>query len=116
MMRSMVLAAPMVCRGGQDEMPGFGRGQRRGDRLIVPHLANQDDVGILPQGGAQRPREGGGVLAHLPLMDQRPAVPVDIFDRVFDRQDMDSSVFIDVTEHRREGGGFAAPGRPRSPE
>ena len=41
----------------EDEVAGLGRGQRRADRLHVAHLADEDHVGVLAQGGLERHRE-----------------------------------------------------------
>ena len=47
------LGGRLGVQGGEDEVAGLGRGQRRGDRLQVAHLADEDHVGVLSQGGAQ---------------------------------------------------------------
>ena len=36
---------------GEDEMAGLGGRKSGGDRLQVPHLADEDHVGVLSQGG-----------------------------------------------------------------
>ena len=43
------------------QVPGLGDAQRRLDRLEVAHLADEDDVGVFAEGGAQRVREAEGV-------------------------------------------------------
>ena len=58
-------------QGREDEVTGLGGGQRDRDRLEVAHLADQDDVGVLPQHVLEGVREGVRVLAHLALVDQR---------------------------------------------
>ena len=74
--------------GAEDEVAGLGRGERGRDGLEVADLADQDDVGVL----AQHVLEGGGerlgVLAHLPLVDDRPLVLVEELDRVLDGHDV----------------------------
>ena len=67
--------------------------QRRLDRdlgrLEVADLADEDDVGVLPQEGAQRRREGqADLLLHLDLVD---AGEVEL-DRVLGRHDVDGRV------------------------
>ncbi len=57
MMRLMVSVASSVCSVEKHEVTGLGGEQRRFDRLVVAHLADEDDVGILPQRAAQRVRE-----------------------------------------------------------
>ena len=54
MMRLIVCAAELVCSVANVKWPGLGDAQRRLDRLEVAHLADQDDVGVLAQRGAQR--------------------------------------------------------------
>ena len=56
MMRSIVLAAELVCSVAEHQVAGFRGGQRKADRLQVAHLADQDVVRVLAQRGAQRVR------------------------------------------------------------
>jgi hypothetical protein len=48
--------------------------QRRFDRLEVAHLADEDDVRVLAQRGAQRAREALRVAVHLALVDEAALV------------------------------------------
>ena len=98
-------------QGGEDEVAGLGRGQRGGDRLQVAHLADQDHVGVLSQGGAQAEREVGRVGADLALVDDRAFVLVQELDRVLDREDVVLLLFVDHVEHRRQGRALARAGR-----
>jgi hypothetical protein len=87
MMRLIVSAASMVCRV---ERPG-GRSRRRSGRFRssrVAHLADQDDVGVLAQGAFQGDRKALGVEADLALVDDALLVAVQVFDRVFDGDDV----------------------------
>jgi hypothetical protein len=45
----------------EDEVAGLGRGQGGPDRLHVAHLADEDHVGVLAQGGLEGHGEGLGV-------------------------------------------------------
>ena len=36
-------------KGGENQVAGLSSGQRRGDRLEVSHLADQNNVGVLAQ-------------------------------------------------------------------
>ena len=59
---------------GERQVAGLGERQRRLDRLEVAHLADQHDVGVLAQHGAQRLAEAPvRVAADLALVDE--AVP-----------------------------------------
>ena len=73
---------------GEHQVAGLRRVQRRLDGLDVAHLADQDDVGVLAQGGAQGLREARRVLADLALADHALLVLVHELDRVLDRDDM----------------------------
>ncbi len=99
-------------QGGEDEVPGLGRGQRRGDRLQVAHLADQDHVGVLAQGGSQAEREVRRVGADLALVDDRAFVLVQELDRVLDREDVVGALGVDHVEHRGQRRRLARAGRP----
>ena len=73
---------------GEDEVAGL-RGLHRDLRgLLIADLADEDDVGILPQDGAQRARERQlRLLVHLRLVDAGNLV----LDRIFDRDDVGAS-------------------------
>ena len=47
------LGGVLGVQGREHEVAGLGRGQGRGDRLEVAHLADEDHVGVLAQGGLQ---------------------------------------------------------------
>ena len=95
----------------EDEVAGLGREQRRFDRLQVAHLADQDDVGVLAQGAAQRVRERLRVDRDLALVDERLVVAVQVLDRVLDRHHVRRARRVDVVDHRGERGALAAAGR-----
>ena len=56
-------------------MAGLGDAQRRLHRLVIAHLADEHDVGVLAQRRAQGVGEAVGVDAHLALVDDAAAVP-----------------------------------------
>ena len=72
-----------------DEVTGFGGSQGGLHRLGVTHLADEDDVGVLAHGGAQRGGEVLGVDPHLALIHHRELVEVQHLDGVLDRDDVD---------------------------
>ena len=78
-----------------------------GDGLHVAHLPDQDHLGRLAQGCAQGEGEGLGVVAHLALVDGRLVVRVEVLDQVFDGDDVDGLVLVDLVDDRGEGRGFA---------
>ncbi len=71
----------------EHEVAGLRDGQRRLDRLQVPHFADQDDVGVLPKNIFERLLEPLRVRVHLPLVHEAFLVRVEILDRVLDRDD-----------------------------
>lgn len=111
MTRSIVLAAPTVCSVDQDEVPRFGGGHGDADRLVIAHLAEQDDVGRLAERGAQRRHIALGVGRDLPLADDGMLVPVEELDGVLQRDDVGAAGVVDRVDHAGERRRFAAPGR-----
>ena len=99
-------------QGGEDEVAGLGRGQRGRDRLQVAHLADQDHVGVLAQGGLQPQGEVDRVGADLALVDDRALVRVEELDRVLDREDVVLALGVDHVDHRRQRRRLARAGRP----
>ena len=55
--------------GGDDQMPRLGGGHGGLDGLGIPHLPQENDVGSLPQGGAESGLIGTGIGVELPLCD-----------------------------------------------
>jgi hypothetical protein len=101
----MVAGASLVCNV---EHQVSGHRGAIGDlrRLAVADLADQDDVGVLAQHGAQRPSEGQADLGvDLDLTHARDGV----FDRILDGDDVGASV-PDRVEHGVQRGGLAAAG------
>ena len=94
----------------EHEVARFGGEQRGFDRLVVAHLADEDDVGILPERAAQRVRERLRVDVDFALVDDRVMVPVQVLDRVLDRHDVRRAGRVDVVDHRGERGALAAAG------
>ena len=75
-------------QGAEDQRAHLGGGDGERDGLEVAHLADQDDVGVLAHGGAQRGAEALGVGAHLALREDAALVRVHELDRVLDGDDV----------------------------
>jgi hypothetical protein len=105
------VSADASCTPIEHEVPGLGESQRETDRLEVAHLADQDDVGVLAEAAAQRVGEGLGVLADLALVHRGLLVLVDVFDRVFDGDDVHGAVGVDPVDHRGKCRRLARPRR-----
>ena len=97
----------------QNEVSGLGGFERDLGRLLVAHLADQDHLRRLAQGGAQGGRKVFGVRADFALVDRRLAVRMQKLDRVFDRDDVVMLAVVDVVDDRGERRGFADAGRTR---
>ena len=91
-------------------MAGFRRGQNRRHGFRVAHFTHQNDIGILPQNAAQRVNEIGRIAAHLYLFDDRLRVRVVIFNRIFNRDNVESAALVDQFDKRRQRGRLAASG------
>jgi hypothetical protein len=98
--------------GGERQVAGLGDPECGFDGLQVAHLADEDDVGVLAQGGAQRGREAVRVAVHFALVHQAAFVRVDVLDRVLDRENVLLALGVDLVEHRRQRRRLAAAGRP----
>ena len=75
-------------QGGEHEVAGLGDRERGGDRLGVPHLADEEHVGVFAEGRAQRPPERVVSMPDLALVHRRQLVGVHVLDRVLDRDDV----------------------------
>ena len=76
--------------------------QRLLHRLAVADFADHDEIGRLAQRVRERPRVVESVDVQLALVDHALLVPEQIFDRVFDRQDVTGAVRVAVIDHRRQ--------------
>ncbi len=93
-------------------MARLGGRQGRGDGVGVPDLPDQDDVRVLPHGGAQGPGEVLGVDPKLPLIHAGHPVGMQDLDGILEGQDVDRLRGVDVLDHRCEGCRLAGAGRP----
>jgi hypothetical protein len=102
MMRSTVCGASWVWSVAKTRWPVSAGGQGGPDRLHVAHLADEDHVGVLAQGGLEGHGEGLGVRAELALVDQAPLVRVEELDRVLDGHDVLVARLVDLVDQRGE--------------
>src|SRR5580658_3871485 len=97
-------------QGGQHQVAGFGCKNGGGNGFQVAHFADQDDVRVLAKCSAQRGGEGRGVHFDFALVDETLFIAVQIFDRVFDGDDVLGAQRVDAVNHRGECSGFAGTG------
>ncbi len=89
------------------------RAQGRVEAHGVPHFADHDDVGILPQHVPQPIGECACVEADFALLDDRLLVAKQKLDRILERDDVAARRRVDVPDHRRERRRFPRAGRAR---
>ncbi|MGC4084609.1 MAG: hypothetical protein QM736_21450 [Vicinamibacterales bacterium] len=70
------------------EVPCLGDLQRRFHGFEIAHLADEDDVRIFAERGAERVREAVRVAVHLALVHEAVLVRVDVLDRILDGEDV----------------------------
>ena len=109
--RATVVADVGRVQARKHQMSGLAGRQRNLHRLRIAHLADDDDVGRLAKGGAQRGREIRRVDADLDLLDQAAAVRVLVFDRILDGDDVARVAQVDLVHERRQRGRLAGSGR-----
>ncbi len=98
--------------GRQHQVPGLGRTQGQANGFQVAQLTDHDHIRILAQGTSQPLGEPTAMAADLALVDQAALAAVDNLDRVFEGDDMQSPIAVQLVEQCRQGAGLAAPGRP----
>ena len=97
-------------QGRQAQVSGFGKRDRGFHRFFVADLADHDDVRRFAHRILQRFMVAVGIQAHLALVDHRLLVPVQVFDRIFDRENVAGYVGVAVVDHRRQRRGFSGTG------
>ena len=76
-----------------------GRSKRNLHRLEVTDFAHQEHVRVLTESGTQCVRIRKRIHADFTLRDNRHVVAVQVFDRVFDRNDVHRFRLVDVIQH-----------------
>jgi len=73
---------------GDHEVAGVGGREGGHERLAVAHFADHDDIGVLAHDVDERPLETQRVEPDLALFNNRLFVLENVFDRVFQRNDV----------------------------
>ena len=98
-------------QGGEDEVPGLSHAEGHLGRVAVADLADENDVGVLPQPVFQTVGEGVHVEADLALGDDRMGqFGKQVFDRLLDRDDPVAAFSIEEVDDHRQRGSFARAG------
>ena len=97
----------------QDEVACLSRHQCHFDRGAIAHFADQNDFGRLAERGPQAVGIIVKIVPELPLIEGGALCGVDEFDRVFEGDDVDGLLLVDLIEERRQGCRFAAAGCTR---
>ena len=97
---------------GQHQSARAGCVDDQRGRVRIDHVADGEDVQVLPGRGAQCGAHGGDVGSHLALHDDAPPVLQQVFDRVLDRDQPDRPLSHQVVQQgghgRRSPAGGAA--------
>ena len=95
----------------EHQVAGLGRFQGRGKGFLIPDFADQNHIGVFPQGRPQGVVESEGVQPHFPVPDEGLAALVHELDGILDREDVACLVAVDPIDHGRQGCAFAGPCR-----
>ena len=82
--------------------PVSAASKRGGNGFEVAHFADQNDVGVLTKGSAQRGRKVRGVDFDFALVDEAALVAMQEFDGVFDGDEVIGAVGVDAVDHGGE--------------
>src|SRR6185437_6919918 len=94
----------------ENQVASFRGKQCRGNGFEVAHFPDQNDVGILTEGGAQCGGEIGSVDFDFALIDEALFVAMQELDGVFNGDEMVGTVGVDAVDHGGQRGGFAGSG------
>ena len=86
----------------EHEVTGLGDRQRELHGLGVAHLTDEDHVGVLAEGGAQRRAKLWVSLPTSRWLTADDLCVVHVLDRILDRDDVATAVDVDVVDDRRE--------------
>ena len=93
---------------GEDKMSGLGCRHGCLHGLIVAHLSEKNDIRALAQGGAQGGCIAFCIRADLSLTYDAFIMPVEKFQRVFQRDDMLFLIPVDMVDDAGKRGGLSA--------
>jgi hypothetical protein len=77
----------------------FGNSKGGFDSFQIAHFTDQNNIGILAQSRPQSIGKTVGVRVHFTLVHQAAFVTVQIFDGIFNRDDVVVPVGVDLVQH-----------------
>src|SRR4029077_5424458 len=92
--------------GRKNEMSGFRSLEGNQCRLLIPDLANKNDIRRLTKRAPQPGRKSAGVTSNLSLGKMTMITGELILDGVLDRHYMPHQVLVHPLKEGRDGGGF----------
>jgi hypothetical protein len=95
----------------ENQVAGGRGGQRQFDRFEIAHFTYEEDVRIFAQGAAQGRPEGTSMHPDFSVLNETILAAMHELNRVLDGDDVIVPLQVRVIHHRRQGGGFAGPGR-----
>lgn len=88
--------------GRYDEVSCLCECEYRRDRLLIAHLSDDEDIWIFTHSISHRLIERCDMFSDLLLMDEAFFISNDVFDRIFDDDDMFVRVFIEIVDHSHQ--------------
>ena len=99
--------------GREHHVARIGSGKRNLHRFEVTDFAHEQHVRVLTEGGTQGVRIRKRIHADFALRNDGLFVPVKVFNRVFDGDDVDCFALVDVIQHGRKRRRLSGTGRSR---
>src|SRR3989344_4853523 len=97
---------------GENQMPGFRRGDRGGDSLRLAHLSYHNHVDIFSESGLERGVKICRVYAYLSLADDGFVGRIDMLNRVLNSHYVAGLFVVNEVNHSGQGSGFTLTHRP----
>src|SRR4029453_13697169 len=97
---------PLRMHGRNNEMSGFRSLEGRQRRLVIPNLANENNIRPLTKRTPQPDRKSAGVASDLSLGEMTAIAGELILDGILDRHYVSHQVLVHPLKEGRDGGGF----------
>ena len=99
--------------GREHHVARIGSGKRNLHRLKVTDFAHKEHVRVLTESGTQGVRIRKRIHADFALRNDGLLVPIKVFDRVFNGNDVDGFALVDVIQHGSKRRRLSGTGRSR---